>query len=168
GLPPGGIRSIYLDRAGRLWLASTRGGLIRIDNPAEERPAFRGYTTTEGLSANSTEVIAEDLYGRIYVSTGRGLDQLTPETGRIKQFTTAAGLAPGSTLAAFRDRTGALWVATHRGLSRLAPARATPAPPPAILITGLRVAGEQRNVSVIGETLITIADLAHDRNQLQI
>src|SRR5262249_30246071 len=107
GLPPGGIRSIHSDRAGRLWLASTRGGWIRIDNPAAERPAFRSYTIAQGLSANSTEVITEDLYGRIYVSTGRGLDQLNPETGRIKHFTTADGLVPGNILAAFRDRTGA-------------------------------------------------------------
>src|SRR5262249_50419013 len=47
GLPPGGIRSIYSDRAGRLWLASSRGGLIRIDDPAADRPIFRSYTTAQ-------------------------------------------------------------------------------------------------------------------------
>jgi len=169
GLPPGGIRGIYSDRrAGRLWLASTRGGLIRIDTPAADRPAFRRYTTAEGLSANSAGVITEDLYGRIYVSTGRGLDQLTPETGRIKHYTTADGLAPGDIVAVFRDRTGAIWVGTYRGLSRFTPAPATPAPPPPILITGLRVGGEQGNLSALGETAITLAELAHDRNQIQI
>jgi ligand-binding sensor domain-containing protein len=30
GLPPGAIRSIYVDHAGRLWLASARSGLIRV------------------------------------------------------------------------------------------------------------------------------------------
>jgi len=67
-LPPGGINYIYSDHAGRLWLASSRGGLIRVDDPAAERPAFVSYTTAQGLSSNSTEVITDDLYGNIYVA----------------------------------------------------------------------------------------------------
>ncbi len=168
GLPPGRIMNIHSDRAGRLWLAAARGGLIRIDDPGAERPAFRSYTTAQGLSANSAAVITEDFYGRIYVATGRGLDQLNPETGHVRRFTTADGLAPGDIIAAFRDRTGALWFGTHRGLSRFLPAPAETAPQPPILITGLRVAGERRTVSALGETEIALADLAPDRNQLQI
>ncbi len=159
---------IYPDRAGRLWLASARSGLIRIDDPAAERPAFKSYTTAQGLSANSAAVITGDLYGRIYVSTGRGLDQLNPETGRIKHFTTDDGLAPGNIIGAFHDRTGALWFGTHRGLSRFVPAPPETAPPAQILITGLNVAGERRTVSALGETGIALADLEPDRNQLQI
>ncbi len=126
---------------------------------AQQLP-LKSYTTVQGLSANSTMSITEDLYGRIYVATGRGLDQLNPETGRIKHFTTDDGLAPGNLLGAFRDRTGAIWVGTHRGLSRFVPAPAETAPPPPILITGLRVAGERQSVSARGETAITLADLA--------
>src|SRR5262249_2482421 len=33
GVPPGLITSIYLDHSGRLWLASARSGLIRVDDP---------------------------------------------------------------------------------------------------------------------------------------
>src|SRR2546422_427501 len=74
GLPPGGIQTEYLDHAGRLWLGSLRGGLVRIDDPAAARPVFVNYTTAQGLSSNATGVITEDLRGRIYVGTGRGLD----------------------------------------------------------------------------------------------
>jgi signal transduction histidine kinase len=121
-----------------------------------------------GLSANNTAVITEDIYGRIYVATGRGLDQLDPETGRIKHFTTDDGLAPGGIIGVFRDSTGALWFGTHRGLSRFVPPPVETALPPPILITGLRVAGERRIVSALGETGIALADLAPDRNELQI
>ena len=38
GVPTGAIQNIYLDHAGRLWLASSRGGLIRIDNPGCASP----------------------------------------------------------------------------------------------------------------------------------
>ena len=168
GLPPGAIMSIYSDRAGQLWLASSRGGLIRVDDPTADRPAFTSYTTAQGLSSDATQVITEDLYGRIYVATGRGLDQLNPETGRVKHFTTDDGLAPGNVIAAFRDRSGALWFGTHRGLSRFVPVPIKDTRPPPILITGLNVAGEHRTVSAFGETDIALPDLAPDRNQLQI
>ncbi len=124
GLPPGGIQSVYSDHAGRLWLGSLRSGLIWVNDPTAERPVFINYTTAQGLSSNSTEAITEDLQGRIYVGTGRGLDQLDPETGRIKHFTTADGLPGGAMNAAFRDRNGTLWFGTQKGLSRFVQASA--------------------------------------------
>jgi ligand-binding sensor domain-containing protein/signal transduction histidine kinase len=170
GLPPGAIWSIHPDKAGRLWLASSRSGLIRIDDPTADRPAFKSYTTAEGLSSNGAGVIAEDLQGRIYVGTGRGLDRLDPETGRVvKHFTTADGLASGAMTAAFRDREGALWFGTQKGMSRfLPPPDTSAATAPPILISGLRVAGSQRRVSALGETEISLPDLPPDQNQLQI
>ncbi len=168
GLPPGPINYIYTDRAGRLWLALSRSGLLRVDNPATERPAFMSYTTAEGLSSNSVEVITEDLSGDIYAGTGRGLDRLDPATGRIWHYTTADGLASGSFLDALRDRNGVLWFGTHNGLSRFVPGTHEPAAPLPILISGLRVAGLQRPLSALGESDIRLPDLAADQNQLQI
>ena len=141
GLPPGAIVNIHVDRSGRLWLASARGGLVRVDDPGAERPTFVSYTTTQGLSSNNTEVITEDADGHIYVGGGHGLDRLDPRTGRVKHFTTADGLAPGLFRAAFRDRTGVLWFGLTSGLSRLAPVRETPPAPPPVWISGLRVRG---------------------------
>jgi signal transduction histidine kinase len=168
GVPPGAIINIYLDHSGRLWLASGRSGLIRIDNPEAERPSFIGYTTAQGLSSNNAEVITEDLGGHIYVGGGHGLDRLDPGTGRVKHFTTADGLAPGLFRAAFRDRNGVLWFGMTRGLSRFAPATDAPAAPPAILISGLRVAGTPRLVSALGEQEIALPDLSANDNQLQL
>ena len=53
GLPPGAILNIHVDRAGRLWFASERGGLIRVDRPQAPLPDFVTYTTADGLSSNS-------------------------------------------------------------------------------------------------------------------
>lgn len=169
GLPPGSVMNFHTDRAGRLWLTSARSGLVRVDDPAAERPVFINYTTAEGLSSNNADAITEDLRGRIYVSTGRGLDQLDPETGRVKHFTTADGLAPGHMIAAFRDSQGVLWFGTHDGLSRFAPGTDDePAQPPPILMTGLRIEGVPRLVSALGESDIRLPDLAADESQLQI
>jgi ligand-binding sensor domain-containing protein/two-component sensor histidine kinase len=168
GLPPGSINYIYADHAGRLWLALSRSGLLRVDDPAIERPAFTSYTTADGLSSNSVEVISEDLSGDIYAGTGRGLDRLDPATGHVRHYTTADGLASGSFLAALRDRNGVLWFGTHNGLSRFVPGSHEPAAPLPIVVSGLRIAGLQQPLSALGESDIRLPDLAADQNQLQI
>jgi signal transduction histidine kinase/streptogramin lyase len=168
GLLPGPINYIYTDHAGRLWLALTRSGLLRLDDPVSERPAFTSYTTGEGLSSNNVEVVTEDLSGNIYAGTGRGLDRLDPATGRVRHYTTADGLASGSFLDAFRDRNGTLWFGTHNGLSRFVPDTHEPEPSLPILIGGLRVAGLQQPLSALGEKDIRLPDIAANQNQLQI
>ena len=168
GLPAGSILDIHADAAGRIWLATSRGGLVRIDRPSADRPAFFTYTTANGLSSNNIEVITEDLYGRIYVGTGRGVDQLDPATARVRHFTVEDGLAPGLLQAAFRDRTGALWFGTFNGLSRFVPPAPETSTPPPILITALSAAGQPQPVSALGETAMSLPDLRPGGNQLQI
>lgn len=168
GLPSGHIVDIYADRAGRLWLASSQGGLIRVDNCGDDRPTFTLHTTAQGLSGNNIEAITEDLYGRIYAATGRGIDQLDPRTGRVRHFTSDDGLAPGAVLTAFRDSTGSLWFATYQGLSRFVPVAPTPSAPPMTFITALTVGGQPQAISAVGETGIALPDLRPDGNQLDI
>lgn len=168
GVPQGAINYIYVDRAGRVWLASAAAGLVRVDDTGAERPRFVSYTTAQGMSSNNTEVIVEDKNGRLYIGGGHGLDRLDPATGRIKHYTTADGLAPGLFRAAFRDRDGVLWFGMTRGLSRLAPAiENRPAPAP-VLITGLRVSGVAHPVSAVGERDMLLPDFGPNQNQLQI
>jgi ligand-binding sensor domain-containing protein/two-component sensor histidine kinase len=168
GLAPGAIANIHADHSGRLWVASARGGLVRVDEPEAERPTFVTYTTTQGLSSNNTEVITEDNEGHIYVGGGHGLDRLDPRTGRVKHFTTADGLAPGLFRAAFRDRSGVLWFGMTSGLSRLAPVREKPPAPPPVWISGVRVRGVPRPVSALGERDMSFPDFPPHENQLQI
>ena len=111
--------NIYLDHAGRLWLASGRSGLVRVDDVEGRAPTFTALRRTQGLSSNTTASIAEDPSGRIYVGGGHGLDRLDPTTGHVKHFTTADGLLPGSFRAAFRDRDGVLWFGMTSGIVRL-------------------------------------------------
>jgi signal transduction histidine kinase/ligand-binding sensor domain-containing protein len=170
GLPPGAIRDIHVDHVGRLWLASARSGLVRVDDVGAERPTFANYTTQQGLSSNDAEVLAEDSDGHIYVGGSHGLDRLDPTTGRVKHFTSADGLTPGIVKAAFRDRHGVLWFGMSSGLARLAPALGVEKPPapPRVLISGLRVTGVSQPVSALGEREMTLPDFAPDQNQLQI
>jgi ligand-binding sensor domain-containing protein len=146
GVPAGRIYDLYLDHAGRLWIASTRGGLARLDDPSAAQPRFITYTTVQGLSSNAINCIVEDGYGRLYVGTARGLDRLDPATGRIKPFTGVEGLISGEVLVSFRDRQGDLWFGGKDGLSRLSPQPDPPQAPPPVLITGLRIGGDTRRI----------------------
>lgn len=168
GVPTGAVADIYRDHSGKLWFASTRSGVVRIDNPEAAQPSFVNYTTGQGLASNNTAVLTEDAMGRIYVGGGHGLDQLDPTSGRVKHFTTTDGLAPGLFRAAFRDHNGELWFGMTRGLSRLTPPPDSEAAPPTILITGLRVAGLPRLVSALGEQTVTLPNLSANDNQLQL
>ena len=170
GFPDGTVLSIWLDHAGRIWVATTRGGLVRIDEPDQEKPQFRVYTTKEGLSSNDVRSITEDHSGRMYFWTGRGVDRLEPETGAIIHYTTADGLVPAGSDSeeAFCDRQGRLWFG-FVGLSRLdpVPALKTPPPPP-IYVTHVRIRGEEMPVSEVGESRLSGLVLQPNQNNLQI
>ena len=168
GLPAGSIRTMYLDRAGHLWIGSSRGGVSRVDDPSQPRPTFATVSSADGLSSNLVTALTEDLEGRIYAATGRGLDRIAPGSGRIKHFTTADGLGPGEIDAALRDRRGVLWFGTTQGVLRLIPEAEDPILPPPIVINGLSVGGERQNVSPLGEADIALPELAYDRRGLQV
>jgi ligand-binding sensor domain-containing protein/signal transduction histidine kinase len=168
GAPPGWIIWLYLDHAGRLWVASQLGGLLRIDDPAADTLRVVKYTTLDGLSSNNIRTITEDEWGRIYVGTGHGVDRLDVGTGSVKQFTVADGLPKGIIDLSCRDRQGALWFGSHFGLSRFVPEKQEARALPSVYITGLRVAGAAQHISELGEANLPTLDLAADQRQVSV
>lgn len=168
GLPDGFITALHIDRLGRLWLTSASGGLARVDDPTAEHPHFVRYTMREGLASDNARVLTEDLAGDIYIGTMRGLDRLTPATGKIRHYGLADGLAGDFFTTAHRDRKGALWFGTFGGLSRLDP-RPDPAPvAPPIRIEGLHIAGVRQPLSEFGAPAIAGLELSSAQRNLQI
>ena len=166
GIRGGRVDDIFTDHMGRLWIATLRGGLIRIDDPSLDHPRAMTYTTAAGLSSNDVRCITEDLLGRLYIGTGRGLDRLNPG-GVIDHFTAADGLAPGESGVALRDRQGALWFGSLQGLSRWLPEAPQRDSPPPILIRGVRVRGVPQPISELGESAVPPFSLAANQNQMQ-
>jgi ligand-binding sensor domain-containing protein/signal transduction histidine kinase len=172
----GAIRTIFLDHANRLWVASTQAGLSRIDNPASDRSQLTHYTTEDGLSSNEIRCITEDRFGRIYVGTNRGVDRIDPTATRpigmepfgVRHYTWADGLARGTVHFAFRDRHDTLWFLTTDGVSRLVPAPDPSPMRPPILITGLKIMGVPQALSELGETQLAHSDLSPSRNEVEI
>jgi len=168
GVPAGLIRALHRDHLGRLWIASTEGGLGRIDDPTADHPSVVRYTVKEGLSSDQITCITEDQWGRIYVGTGIGLDRLDPQTGRVKRYTIADGLPNSFVNVAYRDRSNALWFGTLQGLSKLVPALEERSETLPILIQRVRVAGNDLPVPDLGVPQLRDLNFAANDNQLEI
>lgn len=125
-------------------------------------------TSEDGLSSDQVTCITEDDWGRIYLGTGRGIDRLDPETGRIKHYSSADGLPDNFIKVSFRDRRGTLWFGTLHGLARLVPVKDPPAEPPPILITGLRAGNTVHPVSEFGTAEISNIELGPSENRFQV
>jgi ligand-binding sensor domain-containing protein/two-component sensor histidine kinase len=168
GFPEGAIQGLFVDSHNRLWIASSRGGLGRIDNPAAEHPDVKTYTVAEGLSSNRVRSIVEDNWGNLYIGTDESLDRLDPVTGRIKHFTIADGLVNNQVVNGFRDRQGALWFGTNTGLSRFVPEPDRFLSSPVIFINRLQISGDHYPVSELGETIVQDLELASVHNNIQL
>ncbi|HEV2835221.1 MAG TPA: two-component regulator propeller domain-containing protein, partial [Pyrinomonadaceae bacterium] len=168
GVPAGLIRALYRDHLGRLWIASTEGGLARIDDPTLDHPTFVHYTVKEGLSTDQITCITEDQWGRIYVGTGIGLDRLDPQTGRVKRYTIADGLPNSFVNVAYRDHDNTLWFGTLQGLSKLVPTLEERSEPPPILIQRVRAAGNDLRIPDLGVTQLDNLNFPASNNQLEI
>lgn len=168
GAPPDWTRDLLLDRDGKLWLANTAIGLLRLDDTNGDNLNFVKYTTADGLSSNGVYCLTQDAFGRIYVGTGRGVDRLNPATGQIENFTTADGLPDSDVQIAYHDQSNTLWFGTWKGLARFVPEPPRERESPKILITGLQITGIAQPVSILGESQISRLELNADQRQITI
>ncbi|MEP7076687.1 MAG: two-component regulator propeller domain-containing protein [Acidobacteriota bacterium] len=164
----GWIRDLYVDDAGRLWIADTTDGLLRLDDPAAEAIQLANYTTSNSLSSNGAYCVTGDVFGRIYVGSGRGLDRLDSLSGIVENFTTFDGLPDSTVEECYRDRVGDLWFGTSRGLAHYVPKAEKSRKPPSILITGLRINGAPKSVSILGENSISQMNLDSGQQAVSI
>jgi len=168
GVPAGAIEAIFLDSKHRLWIGSTDGGAARIDDPSASRPVFKRITPAQGVSSSQVNCFVEDRWGRIYLGTGRGVDMLDPDSGRIRHFTTADGLLGSDVSIADVDASGNLWFGTQAGLSRLVPRPPEPARPPPVWISSLSVAGLRQPMNLLGERSLQGLELDPSQHDVEI
>jgi ligand-binding sensor domain-containing protein/signal transduction histidine kinase len=168
GIAPGSIRNLLVDSTGRLWMASARSGLLRVDRPTDDQPLVTRYTTADGLSSDIVSAVVEDAQGRIYAATARAIDRLEPRANQITSFPTAEGLPIGEIHFAHRDRNGGLWFGCNSGLFRFLPGDDPPAGPPAMLITALTINGQSRQLSAVGHTELQPVEVPPGPASLQV
>ena len=157
-----------MDKKGRLWVGSALGGLIHIDDTSAKKPRFVYITTADGLTSNNVRTITEDHFGRIYIGTARGVDRLSPETGRVKHYSVSDGLAADFISDSHCDKNGNLWFTTNDGVSRFVPLPDEKTSAPRIMLGAVRIAGVEQKISELGDTQFEKGELSHTENNLQI
>jgi methyl-accepting chemotaxis protein/ligand-binding sensor domain-containing protein len=128
------VNSLYVDANKTIWIATYRGGLIRMDQTsATAEPKFTHYwndpKNPESIGDNSTRIMLDDGTGKLYVGTNdNGLDLFDPKTLKARHIsleTSDPRSKPPNgrnitTLA--MDKFKTLWVGTQSGLFRYNPA----------------------------------------------
>ena len=144
-----GVRTMYEDRRGGVWLG-TEQGLMRFDGQR-----FEDVGKLTGLGAEVVCAILEDREGRVWIGVdGGGLRCLDPNW---TTFTTADGLA-NNAVTQLLELDGRLLAGTKEGLNRL-----RPGPPlsferlSSTAVLSLR-ADRQRRLWVLGGSGLSVLD----------
>lgn len=120
GLRDNTVPTVYMSRAGMLWIG-TQNGLNSLD---PKTGALRAYDTRNGMPANTVSCILEDEQGAIWLSTTRGLSKLSPATGTFANYSLLEGLR-GNDLTGWatcsKSRRGELFFAGFAGAVAFVP-----------------------------------------------
>jgi signal transduction histidine kinase len=116
GLSGDVILSLFEDREGNVWVAST-GGLDRF----RELPVST-VTTRQGLPSDGASSLLAASDGSVWIGAHAGLTRLKDQRATV--FRTGVGL-PGAPQSLYEDHRGRVWVFTERGLASFRDGRFT-------------------------------------------
>lgn len=88
-LPNDNITTIHKGKNNVIWIGSAGGGIISYD---QKNNLFNSYTEKDGLSNDLVYKILEDKYGKLWVSTNKGISSFDPQTKKIKNYSYYNGI----------------------------------------------------------------------------
>jgi PAS domain S-box-containing protein len=117
-----GVRTIYEDRAGDLWLG-TYSGLVHFDRETETFTQYRNDSENpHSLSSDFVWSIYEDAAGILWIATDDGLNRFDQATEQFAAYTVEDGLSSDNVVSMLADAQGNLWLGTSGGgLSKFDP-----------------------------------------------
>jgi diguanylate cyclase (GGDEF)-like protein len=122
------VRLLFIDRDGRLCIATRDHGLVIVDRAQGASRRFRSDANDlTTLSSDSVLAITQDAKGNIWLGTQAGLDRLDLATNRVerqplRQWLPAGAPSDLEVTALLTDNRGELWVGTNDGLVRISSA----------------------------------------------
>ncbi|WP_348066097.1 two-component regulator propeller domain-containing protein, partial [Dyadobacter sp.] len=157
------INSLVEDRAGTLWICTTKG-LIRFNPKTGD---FKKYTTEQGLISNVNEAIVEDNRGMLWIGTAEGLSMFNPRLEKFQNYSVGYGLQGKEfkQKSAFKDRDGNLYFGGVNGFNKFNPAliHADTSSYP-IVITNFRVLNKEETKTKTG---VAVASLPYDMSEIK-
>jgi PAS domain S-box-containing protein len=116
-----GIRAIYEDRTGDLWLG-TYDGLVHMDRDTETFTQYEHDPQDQNsLSSDFVWAIYQDPEGIIWLATAEGLNRFDRANEQFTVYTMEDGLANDNVMGILADKQGNLWLGTDGGLSKFDP-----------------------------------------------
>ncbi|KQS26982.1 hybrid sensor histidine kinase/response regulator [Dyadobacter sp. Leaf189] len=117
------VPSVYMDKAGRLWLGTEGGGLNLYNEKTNTFSRFvHNPKNRKTISNNLVNCTLEDSKGNLWVGTNGGLNSLNTKTKVFTSFTQRDGLPSDLIWGILEDTHGMLWISSNNGLSRFDPA----------------------------------------------
>ena len=118
-----GVRGVFEDSRGRLWIHTINGGLNLLDRARWRFTRWRhDAADPQSLAHDGVFAVEEAEGGRLWVGTQAGLDLFDPRQGSFQRHVLATG--GEFVMALLRDRDGRVWVGTlDQGLYRQNEAR---------------------------------------------
>ncbi len=149
GLPGGFVATVLVDRAERVWVGTTTGGIALVgQHPETGRPVVRRvYTMTDGLGSNWVAEIVETTDGTLWAATTGGFARFVQGAGddvRFRSYGAAEGLPFPTTNAIGEDRHGNVWVGTTIGAAK-------------VLADGFTIFNERDGISTAASLLLTVS-----------
>jgi signal transduction histidine kinase/ligand-binding sensor domain-containing protein/DNA-binding response OmpR family regulator len=83
------IICLYVDKRSNLWIGTFGGGLNKW---IPENESFEFFTTADGLPSNVINYITEDLSGKLWISTDKGIALFDTELNKFKNYDVNDGL----------------------------------------------------------------------------
>lgn len=116
GLPHDSIRSLLLDRAGRLWLGTQAGGVAVLEGELEAA-RFRVLDQRHGLPDPYIRALWEGPNGAVWMATQKGV--AIWRDGRVRTLAREDGLPDLVTTSLAGGPDGSVWVGTRGGLAQV-------------------------------------------------
>ena len=145
------VNVLYEDRAGAIWIG-TSDGLDRLTINGADTTLTR-FHRTDGLPDTVIRGLLEDRQGRLWIATSTGLTWRDAQTGAFVSYDARDGIETGGPLYE-SPRTGRIYVGGNVGYAAFDPeAITTEPPPPAPVLTGLRILGDPVRIGAEGSPL---------------
>lgn len=114
------IYDLAVDSLGRVWVATARGGLNRLDPRTGQFTRFRhNLNNPNSISSDSVYALyLDEAKGILWAGTSGGLCRLEIGSGQWENYATRRGLPSDTIVGIQPDGVGGLWVSTTLGISR--------------------------------------------------
>lgn len=155
-----GVTCLLEENEDTFWIGTTNNGLLHYNILTGE---LEQYTTEDGLSSNTINCILEDENGVYWLSTGNGVVRFEPEILRFTNYDASSGLS----ITNFEGSDGQLFFGGVRGIMSFYPDQIAGNPyPPAVVLSGMQVAGKPFDLYPIKSSPSETLTLSHLQNDL--